>query len=220
MGKSKPADGSTVFPGFSAGVTRLTSLPEAFFTELLPTITDIAELKVIMYAFWAIQQMEGEVRFLRYQDLCRDSILLNSLPFEKSLPEATLDAALKKAVDHGIFLLIEVQDQKEKFYLFNTARNRAATEGYKNGTWTPTGAPRQNVGLDLESSELFSLYEQNIGMITPMLAEQLKMAEHEYPAEWIKEAMLEAVRNNVRRWSYIHRILESWRERGRNAKDR
>jgi len=216
----KSTDSPPKFQGFSAGVTRLTSLPEAFFTELLPAITDIAELKVTLYAFWAIQQMEGEVRFLRLKEMLKDTILLKSLNLNEGSPENTLYAALQMAVDRGTLLLMDAPDRNEKYYLFNTARSRAAMEGYQKGIWSPTDIPGQSVGLDLDKPEVFSLYEQNIGMITPMLADQLRLAEQEYPVEWIADAIQEAVKNNVRRWTYIHRILESWRERGRIAKDR
>ena len=35
---------------------------------------------------------------------------------------------------------------------------------------------------------IFSLYEQNIGLLTPLLAEQLVEAERRYPAGWIEDA--------------------------------
>ena len=76
------------------------------------------------------------------------------------------------------------------------------------------------VGLDLARPDIFKLYEQNIGLITPLISEQLKSAEAEFPSEWIADAIKIAVENNVRRWSYISRILVSWQERGRNGKDR
>ncbi len=63
---------------------------------------------------------------------------------------------------------------------------------------------------------IFKLYEENIGMLTPMIGEQLKEAEALYLAEWIEDAFKEAVSHNKRSWRYILAILERW---GREGKD-
>ena len=61
----------------------------------------------------------------------------------------------------------------------------------------------------------FALYEQNVGMLSPMIAYALREAEELYPAEWITDAIGEAVRQNIRSWRYISRILERWEHEGR-----
>ncbi|MBA4420500.1 MAG: hypothetical protein C0391_05085 [Anaerolinea sp.] len=207
------------FEGFTSGVTRLTSLPEALFTELLPKITDIGELKVTLYAIWYVQQLEGDIRFMRLSDLRQDRLLLEAMAMENDNPVGSLVRGLGLAVERGTLLLIQKPGENESYYFVNTARSRAVVDGYHRGAWTLDDIADQSVGLDLGKPEIFNLYEQNIGMITPILAEQLKSAELDYPAGWIEEAIQEAVKNNVRKWAYIQRILETWRERGRNAKN-
>jgi DnaD/phage-associated family protein len=69
----------------------------------------------------------------------------------------------------------------------------------------------------LPAVSIFSLYEQNIGMITPMIAEELQEAETIYPSRWIEEAFKEAVVLNKRSWKYIARILERWASEGKNS---
>ncbi len=69
-----------------------------------------------------------------------------------------------------------------------------------------------------ERPNIFVLYEQNLGIITPMMAEELKAAETEYPAGWIEDAIREAVANNVHRWSYAKKILCRWKVEGRSKK--
>ena len=64
------------------------------------------------------------------------------------------------------------------------------------------------------------LYEQNIGMLTPMIADELRDAERHYPAEWIADAFREAVELNKRSWRYVVRILERWRVEGRKDSGR
>jgi DnaD/phage-associated family protein len=69
----------------------------------------------------------------------------------------------------------------------------------------------------LPASNIFALYEQNVGIITPMIAEELKEAEKLYPPEWIEEAFKEAVTLNKRSWKYIARILERWASEGKDS---
>ena len=50
------------FAGFPDGKLRLTQIPNLFFSDLLPIIDNLAEMKVTLYAFWALSQREGAVR--------------------------------------------------------------------------------------------------------------------------------------------------------------
>jgi DnaD/phage-associated family protein len=64
-------------------------------------------------------------------------------------------------------------------------------------------------------SNVFSLYEQNIGALTPMISEELRDMAETYPAQWIEDAIRVAVKNNVRRLKYILAVLERMRSEGR-----
>ena len=57
---------------------------------------------------------------------------------------------------------------------------------------------------------VFRLYEQNMGPLTPLIADRLIKALETYPTEWIEEALGEAVAYNRRSWRYVARILENW----------
>lgn len=63
--------------------------------------------------------------------------------------------------------------------------------------------------------DIYSLYEQNIGPLTPILSEKLREAEKLYPAAWVEDAFAEAVNYNRRNWAYVARILEKWASDGR-----
>ncbi|MFA5079932.1 MAG: DnaD domain protein, partial [Dehalococcoidia bacterium] len=58
-----------------------------------------------------------------------------------------------------------------------------------------------------EDGNIFTLYEQEIGDLTPGISELLKDAETEYPSEWISGAIKLAATQNKRNWSYIKGIL-------------
>ena len=63
--------------------------------------------------------------------------------------------------------------------------------------------------------DIFTLYEENVGMLTPLIADELKEAGQHYPEAWIKDAIKEAVNQNKRNWKYISRILERWSTEGK-----
>jgi DnaD/phage-associated family protein len=66
---------------------------------------------------------------------------------------------------------------------------------------------------------IFRLYENNIGPLTPMIAEILQDAENTYPPAWIEEAIRIAVENNKRNWRYVEAILRRWQEGGRDERE-
>jgi DnaD/phage-associated family protein len=69
-----------------------------------------------------------------------------------------------------------------------------------------------------QAPNIYHLYEENIGPLTPMIADTLQEAEQSYPYVWIEEAVRIAVENNVRRWTYVEAILKRWQEGGRDER--
>lgn len=61
---------------------------------------------------------------------------------------------------------------------------------------------------------IFTVYEQNIGLITGLIKDELVDAERDFPAEWITAAFKVAVDNNARRWSYVRSVLDGWQRNG------
>lgn len=209
-----PSSHQKQFAGFQGGKIRFTQIPDPFFTELLPQIDDLNELRITLYIIWVLEQREGNIRFVRRSEMLADTALM------LMLSEAEMDAALTKSVARGSVLEIISAQINEPIYLLNTVRSRNLVEAYKEGKWVPGNEKYQPVGLDLVKPNIFKLYEQHIGMITPLIAELLKEAEQQYPASWFEDAFRIAVSNNVRKWKYIEAILRSWQERGKDDEDR
>ncbi len=65
---------------------------------------------------------------------------------------------------------------------------------------------------------IYQLYEENIGPITPLISDMLKDAEDEHSTKKIEEAFVLAVKANVRKWSYVEAILKRWKEEGYGKK--
>jgi len=68
--------------------------------------------------------------------------------------------------------------------------------------------------LEGTARSLFQVYESEIGVLTPMIADELTQAEKDYPADWIADAIGEAVKNNKRNWKYAAAILKRWKAQG------
>ena len=214
---------ATSFDGFPEGKVRLTPVPGAFFTELLPQIDHLDELKLSLYVFWRLDHLEGAFRYLRRADLLEDPALLSGLGEDRRGAEAALDEALARCTARGTLLQVELplEEGPERFYFLNSPKGRAAVEAIAHGEWRPSGDPRQPLELSQDQPNIFRLYEEHIGPLTPMIAESLRDAEAHYPAGWIEEAIRLAVENNVRRWNYAQAILERWQQEGRDErKDR
>jgi DnaD/phage-associated family protein len=62
------------------------------------------------------------------------------------------------------------------------------------------------------------LYEQNIGIITPMIAEELKDIREYYPEGWFQAALKEALAHEARTLAYIKTILNRWEHEGFQSK--
>jgi DNA replication protein len=204
------------FPGFPPGKVRLVTLPEPLFSELLPLIDDLAELKVTLHCYWRLSQAEGAIRFLRRQDLLADRQLLASL--QGDLPEDPLEAletALERAIARGTLLHVRArrESESEDWYFANTPKGRAAVQQIERGHM-PAGMPAATQ-TQVTRPNIFVLYEQNIGLLQPLIADELRAADQEYPAAWIEEAFRLAAQANVRRWSYVRAILERWATEGK-----
>lgn len=206
------------FVGFPAGKVRQTPLPAPFFTDLLPLIDDLGELKVTLYAFWLLDRREGKIRYFTLRDCLADAVLLRGF----AGGAAALRESLSRAVARGTLLRVDFEDtpDEESLFFLNTPRGRAAVEGLRRGDWSPENIELPEVALDMERPNIYRLYEENIGPLTPLIADALREAEQTYPADWLEEAVSIAVENNVRRWRYVEAILSAWKKEGRHEQNR
>jgi len=210
------------FGGFPAK-TEFTPVPNAFFSSLLPEINDIAELKTTLHIFWSIYRKRGYPRFTTYRELSGNTSLMTSLNQGEKQADDILGDALDKAVNRGTILhiVLDRDGAPEDAYFLNTESDRKVVSKIRNGELILSGLKaggKPFVEVQTEPQpNIFALYEQNIGMLNPMIADELREAEKLYPEDWIKDAFKEAVNRNVRKWSYISAILERWSVEGRDS---
>jgi len=123
-------------------------------------------------------------------------------------------SGLGKAEARGSIL--KSTHEAEVFYFLNSPRGRAAAEAFAKGQWRESA--RILSSPPVERPNVFKLYEENIGALTPLIADALKDAEDLYEPEWIADAIELAVKNNKRNWKYCEAILKRWKEEGRGEK--
>ncbi len=206
------------FEGVPAGRVAFTPLPNLIFTELLPEIDDAAELQVTLHIFYLLFHKKGSPRYVTMDELRESSALQRALSRLGPDREETLQRGLGLAEARGT--LLHATAGEADWYFFNTAESRKALERLERGELRVNGPVRRAETRPLEMPNIYKLYEQNIGMLTPMIAEELKLAEQEYPPQVILDAFRIANENNVRKWSYVRAILEDWTREGKHEETR
>jgi len=205
------------FSGFPIK-TRFTPIPNPFFSTVLPDIDNLAELKVTLHIFWSVYQKRGYPRFVTRRELLGNPVLMKGLG-DNGAPEELLQQGLEQAVKRGTLLHLTLKRDGaiDDLYFVNTEADRRAVEKLESGELKLEGLVRSEPreATEEQRPNIFTLYEQNIGMLSPIIAEELKEAEGTYPASWIQDAFREAVDLNKRNWRYIARILERWAVEGK-----
>jgi DNA replication protein len=212
-------DGDEVFDGFpNSGVA--TTVPHLFFARVLPEIENVEELIVSTYFFYAQsvggRGQDGAVRRPRYvtlRELEGDRTLMRMLARICGSDGEALRVGLEAAVKRGTLArsVLETASGKEELFVVNNPANRRGLEQLDGRRLEMTPLPP----ADAEGvSNIFTLYEENIGNITPLIAEDLKEAEETYPPQWVREAIREAARANKRSWRYVNTILRRWETEG------
>ncbi len=224
------AEKTSGFVGFPDAKMRPVVIPDFFFTDLLPQIDDLAELKLTLHCFWLLNGQQGEYRYLRGDDLRRDPVLLESLNLDSDLrsPLAALEDALERCVARNTLLRLEIvtdldeadgqgETLTEDWYFMNTVKGRQAIALIRQGRLHELkSAIPEEARLQVDRPNIFVLYEQNIGMLTPLLADQLRDLEKAYPPDWIHEAFEIAIGRNKRNLRYIQAILKRWATEGKD----
>lgn len=216
---------SETFAGFPGGRLNFTPVPDLFFSEVVAQIDDLAELKLVLHCIWRLYQKKGHWRYLRESDLHNDGVLLQSIKRPGQNADHALAEALERAVMHEVLLklAVTVEESEDIWYFLNTARSREAIEQIRAGTLAPAAIVDEPADVAIavpdERPNIFTLYEENIGLLQPVIAEELREAAETYPDAWIEDAFRIAAESNVRNWRYVHAILKRWAQEGRDSEE-
>jgi DnaD/phage-associated family protein len=199
------------FKGFPPGDPNVLKIHAQFVSDVMPLIDSLAEMKVVLFTYQALHQKSGRTRYLQRAEY--NSALLKR--DETFSDPGSLQDGLDRAVRHGILLQADVQldSGTQTLYFLNTNRGRFAVQQVQAGRWEP-GYERP-IEILPDRPDIYTLYEENIGPLTPLIADELDDADETYSPEWIADAIQLAVENNARSWKYILAILKRWKQEGR-----
>ena len=197
-------------------------VPRSFFERHLARIRDIAALKVLLSIYERVAALDVAEQFVAEEALFADRTLLDGLRWTATTrpPLGEVRRGIDLLVAHDAIVRICVEENdNDSFWLMpkepeNVTRLNEVIHGEAPFPFRSTQAIAQP-RIAIERPNVFRLYEQNIGMLTPLIADQLIEAIELYPERWIEDAIGEAVSLNRRNWRYIQRILQRWETEGR-----
>lgn len=193
------------------------SLPAEVLNDLLQRSHDLAEMKAVLFVLELAAG--GNTPGVWFDALLEPRIVKAVAGTDSPEPaEERLRRSLDRAVTNG-FLFRLVTSARRTCYLPASAGNRDLVRRLRHGDVDVTD------GLDLPDDStvavyrpnIYTVYEQYIGPLTPIVAEQLRGAERSYPRGWIEQAIVIAAHNNRRSWRYIESVLLRWEETGAPA---
>jgi DnaD/phage-associated family protein len=211
------------FAGFPQG-TLYTPVPNPLLGPLLEEIQDLAELKVTLRSLWLLHRKRSSPRALALQELLADRTLTRGLSGPAKNAGDEIRRGLGLAVARGTLLAYQPSGDPTlpELYLLNTQADRRvlARLGQDGAPVVEgdevAGSLPDESGPVGERPNIFALYEDNVGSISPLLADQLKEAEQVYPWAWVSEAFVIAATENKRSWRYIAGILRRWAAEGKD----
>jgi DnaD/phage-associated family protein len=180
----------------------------ALILQLVQDVWNPIEVKMVL----AVAALGGDALPVAEEDLVNAPEVLIGARADGSnrSPADRAREALDAAVTRGVLIALGAEGEQRWFVLGSDANRRKA----RGGGFKVPGLPAP-VPLPIERPGIYALYEQNIGLLTPLIADRLADALHRYPEDWIADAIGEAVAYNRRSWRYIERILENWATEGR-----
>ena len=209
-------DAGQTYPGFPSRVQRV-PVPAPLVGSLLEQIDDLAELKCTLRVVALLNQKRGHPRLVTLREIRADQSLARAIPADGDQTTSDqIEQALGRAARRGTlaFALVGAGANRQPIFGLNTESDRAALAKIADAASPREAADPTPADPVVARPNIFALYEQNIGLLSPMIADQLVEAEEMYPESWIEDAIKEAVTLNRRSWRYVSRILERWEREG------
>ena len=211
------------FVGFPAGGMEEALIPARLLTDLLSRVDSLAETRLTLYCYQQVGRLPEPDAWLRAGELRSDPVLLDLMSglSELHTPREVLDDALEKALVRNSLLGLALPgadgepDDTALFPNTETGRRlRASMDATGSAARSAGGVPPV---AQLSESEPFRLYHQNFGLLTPVLADQLRNLIEDFPLPWVCEAMEIALARNKKALAYVKAILNRWEREARES---
>ncbi len=221
--EERPNGPAEAFVGFPASGMEEVVIPALLLTDLLSRVDSLAETRLTLYCYQQIGRLSRQDAWLRAGELRSDSVLLKMMSglSELHTPQEVLDDALEKALIRNSLLGLVLPgadgEPDDRALFLNTEAGR----WLRSSMQTVGAAVRGDSGIpriaQLSESEPFRLYHQNFGLLTPVLADQLRNLIEDFPLPWVCDAMEIAVARNKKALAYVKAILNRWEREGRES---
>src|SRR5262249_54957716 len=159
--------------------------------DVLPQLADLAEVQVTLAVFRLAADAGGieapvSEAALRSDRALRTALRLNGSPRE---PDGRIMTGLDLATGRGTLLrfVAERGRGRDFGYYANTPVTQALVAAMARGAVAPPQAlwrEGQMPAVIPERPNVFRLYEQNVGPLTPLIADHLVRALETWPVEW------------------------------------
>lgn len=186
-----------------------TRVPNAVLGRVLSTIDDADEIKLILRAIWLLEHQRGYPRYITSDVLRRDRVLSVAIP-----DQSDFDRILKSAIERGVFVEVNISDNI--CLMFNTESARRASIEVSAST---SDLDKDNNGWESPAAstghaDAFRAYEENIGILSPMIRQSILAELENFTDEHITHAIRIAVENESRSWSFVAGVLRRWARDG------
>ena len=202
--------------GFPRGV-QFTPVPNPLLASLLETIDSLDELKVVLRTIHGLHKQRKVPASIGFDDLFSDRTVASMLGASGRQLEKVVETTIKSAANRGILLVVNDETGQRQICLNTEPVRRAlvrqgidpaVTASKPAETWSDTESA-------LTKLDAVTLYEQNVGYLTPVVAENIHTALEQHPEDEVMLAIRKAVEANARSWNYIAAILRRWATEGR-----
>ena len=187
----------------------VTRVPNAVLGRVLAGIEDLDVVKLVLRAVWLLERGSGYPRSILGEQLKADRVL--SVVFEN---ESDFEAALDQAVVRGVLARVSIGGIDR--LMLNTESARRVSSDV---TGSVTDEDEEGNGWDIPASRsaganAFRAYEENIGVLSPMIRESILSSLEDFTDEEITQAIRIAVENESRSWSFVAGVLRRWAREG------
>jgi len=81
----------------------------------------------------------------------------------------------------------------------------------------PVNLKEVNLKEDKGAAEVYTIYQNNIGMLSGVISEKLDADIKDYSDIWVIDAIQESVKQEKRSLAYVEGILKRWKREGRGS---
>lgn len=188
-----------------------TPVPNAVLGRALTEVEDVDVIKLILRAVWLLERQNGYPRFVSLEQLRSDRVL--SAVFDDA---AVFDRALDDAIACEVLVRVSVNGV-DRLMLNTESARRASVEMVEAEVVQEEDDADDGWDAPAERSmpaDAFRAYEENIGILSPMIRQSILAALEDFTDEDITHAIKIAVENESRTWSFVAGVLRRWLKEG------